>query len=148
MLLFAYFIEFYHTLPSFVFTHLKFPRIRGNLINLQPSLFSLTQVHLIFNDQRARLEPEKGGLGYQGAWTTLEALHKTVAEHYESLSDGSVRANAAGIDLNFKFGLGWGRKKSVNQAVQSMKPQALEAVEIVPDIVASAIATVEAVRLQ
>ena len=148
MLLFAYFIEFYHTLPSFIFTHLKFPRIRGNLINLQPSLFSLTQVHLIFDDQRARLEPEKGGLGYQGAWTTLEALHKTVAGHYESLSDGSVRANAAGIDLNFKFGLGWGRKKSVNQAIQSMKPQALEAVEIVPDIVASAIATVEAVRLQ
>jgi len=70
------------------------------------------------------------------------------AEHYKSLSDGSVQANAAGIDLNFKFELGWGRKKSVNQAVQSMKPQALEAVEIVPDIVASAIATVEAVRLQ
>jgi len=73
------------------------------------------------------------------------------AEHYKSLSDGSVQANAAGIDLNFKFELGWGRKKSVNQAdqaVQSMKSQALETVEIVPDIVASAIATVEAVRLQ
>ena len=78
----------------------------------------------------------------------MELAAVSQAEHYKSLSDGSVQANAAGIDLNFKFGLGWGRKKSVNQAVQSMKPQALEAVEIVPDIVASAIATIEAVRLQ
>jgi len=40
----------------------------------------------------------------------LEALHKVVAEHYKSLGEGSVRADICGIDLNFGFGLRWGRK--------------------------------------
>lgn len=68
---------------------------------------------MVFDDSRARLEPKKGGLGYRGAWTTLEALHKTVQEHYKSLGDGSVRAENAGITLDFKIGFGWGRKKGV-----------------------------------
>ena len=148
MLLLAYFIEFYYTLPSFFFTHLKFPRIMGNLINLQPSLFSLTQVHLIFNDYRARLEPDKGGLGYQGAWTTLEALHKTVAEHYKSLDDGSIRADNAGINLNFKFGLGWERKKTRDKIAQGIKPKIVETVEVGNNIAGNAITTVKVVSLQ
>jgi len=112
MVLLAYVIEFYSTLPSFFFTLLKLPRVTGTLINLQPSIFSLTQVHLVFDDSRARLPPVKGGLGYVGGWTTLEASHKTVAEHYKSLSEGSVRADICGVDLNFGFGLRWGRKST------------------------------------
>ncbi|EKM75813.1 hypothetical protein AGABI1DRAFT_63993 [Agaricus bisporus var. burnettii JB137-S8] len=115
MHLFAHAIEFYYTLPSFFFTILRFPRITGNLVNLQPSIYSLTQLHVIFDDSRARLSPEEGGLGYRGAWTTLEGAHKTVEEHYKSLSEGSVRAAKAGIDLDFKFGLGWGKKAKVAQ---------------------------------
>ncbi|KXN81568.1 3beta-hydroxysteroid-dehydrogenase/decarboxylase isoform 1 [Leucoagaricus sp. SymC.cos] len=150
MLLFAYLIEFYYTLPSFFNTYLKFPRITGNLINLQPSLFSLTQIHLIFDDYRARLEPEKGGLGYRGAWTTLEALHKTVEEHYKSLSDGSVRADKAGINLDFKFGFGWGRKRSStkNAVGGTVKPKVVEAVEVSGKEVVDALAPVEVVSLQ
>ncbi|KAF9446582.1 NAD(P)-binding protein [Macrolepiota fuliginosa MF-IS2] len=109
MLLVAHLIEFYYTLPDVFFTHLRFPRVTGSLINLQPSLFSLVQVHLVFDDSRARLGVGQGGLGYKGGWTTLEALHKTVEEHYKSLSEGSVRADISGINLHFKFG--WGRKK-------------------------------------
>lgn len=151
MLLFAYLIEFYYTLPSFFFTHLKLPRITGNMINLQPSLFSLTQVHLIFDDYRARLSPEKGGLGYRGGWTTLEALHKTVEEHYKSLSDGSVRADNAGISLDFNIGFGWGKKKSTGVAAkggQGLKPKVVEAVEVGSEMVGNAIAPVEVVSLQ
>lgn len=143
MLLFAHLIEFYYTLPSFFFTVLNLPRIAGNLINLQPSLFSLTQVHLVFDDSRARLPAEKGGLGYRGVWTTLEGLHKTVDEHYKSLSDGSVRADKAGINLDFKFGLGWGKKTKAAQ-----KPKVVETVEMSGKEVVNGIVPVEVVSLQ
>src|SRR6267142_1290236 len=57
------------------------PGLTENLVNLQPSLFSLTIVHLIWDDSRARMSPDKGGLGYAPQWTTLAALCKLVAEH-------------------------------------------------------------------
>jgi hypothetical protein len=59
----------------------RLPPVDGDILSLQPSLFNLLNVHLIFDDSRARLPPEKGGLGYKGAWTTLEAVHKTVAAY-------------------------------------------------------------------
>lgn len=40
------------------------PQMRGDIINLQPSLWSLVNVHLYFDDSRARAAPEDGGLGY------------------------------------------------------------------------------------
>jgi nucleoside-diphosphate-sugar epimerase len=112
MHLLAHIVEFYYTLPSFFFTVLRFPRIKGNIINLQPALYNLTQVHLIFDDSRARLSPEEGGLGYSGAWTTLEGAHKTVKEHYKNLDGESVRADQAGLNFDLKFGLGWGKAKT------------------------------------
>ncbi|KAJ7135962.1 hypothetical protein C8R44DRAFT_609168 [Mycena epipterygia] len=81
----------------------KLPAITGDIVNLQPSLFNLVNVHLIFDDSRARLPPEKGGLGYKGAWTTLEALHKTVAEHKLGALRSEQRSDFAGI--SFGFGL-------------------------------------------
>ncbi|KAF8491903.1 NAD-P-binding protein [Russula emetica] len=57
------------------------PALSADLINLQPSLFSLTTVHLVWDDSRARKSPEKGGLGYEPQWTTLTALCKLVEEH-------------------------------------------------------------------
>ena len=77
------------------------PKIDGDIINLQPSLFSLTSVHLIFDDSRARLPPEKGGLGYVGAWTTIEGLHKTFQEHKSGVGRSEARSDSAGVDLNF-----------------------------------------------
>ncbi|KAJ7432885.1 3-beta hydroxysteroid dehydrogenase/isomerase family-domain-containing protein [Mycena galericulata] len=59
----------------------KLPALSSDVVQLQPSIFSLVNVHLIFDDSRARLPPEKGGLGYKGAWTTLEGVHKTVEQH-------------------------------------------------------------------
>jgi nucleoside-diphosphate-sugar epimerase len=60
------------------------PGLTENLVNLQPSLFSLTVVHLIWDDSRARMSPDKGGLGYAPQWVTLAALCKLVAEHNKS----------------------------------------------------------------
>ncbi|KAF8962283.1 NAD-P-binding protein [Flammula alnicola] len=57
------------------------PLLRGDIINLQPPLFSLTSIHVIVDDSRARLLPEKGGLGYSGTWTTLEGAHKVIDEY-------------------------------------------------------------------
>lgn len=64
------------------------PAPTGDLINLQPSLFSLTMVHLIWDDSRARKSPEKGGLGYEPQWTTLNALCKLVEEHKKADGQG------------------------------------------------------------
>jgi hypothetical protein len=139
MLLFAHIIEFYYTLPSFFFTALRLPRIKGNITNVQPSLYDLTQLHLIFDDSRARLSPEEGGLGYRGAWTTLEGTHKTVEEHYKNLDEGSVRADKAGVNFDFKFGLGWGKTKVSKNA---------EAVEVSDKKTVSGIVPMEVDGLQ
>lgn len=107
MLLVSHLIEFYHVSRHRLVeagwrTAMLLPAIQGDIINLQPSLFALTQVHLIFDDSRARLAPEKGGLGYEGAWTTLEALHKLYAEHKKGLGS-TRRSEVGGISLGIRF---------------------------------------------
>jgi hypothetical protein len=83
-----------------------FPNITGDIVNLQPSLFNLTQVHLIFDDSRARLPPEKGGLGYHGPFTTLEGLCKTVEEHRKAGRKGEERSMSGGVSF------GWGQVRA------------------------------------
>jgi len=105
MLLIATVVEWYDIarqflkssrLPTFL------PPLNALLINLQPSLFSLVNVHLIFDDSRARLPPEKGGLGYKGGWTTQEGLSKLVEEHKKGLHLSQQRAEFAGIGFGFR----------------------------------------------
>ncbi|KAF5390124.1 hypothetical protein D9757_003853 [Collybiopsis confluens] len=84
---------------------LALPPVDGDIVNLQPSLFNLTMVHLIFDDSRARLPPERGGLGYRGAWTTLEGLHKTYAEHVKGMNRSDVRSDVAGVSFGFGRGM-------------------------------------------
>ncbi|KAF8882157.1 hypothetical protein CPB84DRAFT_1817152 [Gymnopilus junonius] len=107
MLLFSHVVEKYYrahyALVSKGWWFAKLlPAVKGEIINLQPALFYLTSVHLIFDDSRARLTPEKGGLGYTGAWTTVEGLHKTVEEHKSGLH--KVDNRSAGIGLNLQGG--------------------------------------------
>lgn len=80
------------------------PALSSDLINLQPPLFSLTMVHLIWDDSRARKSPEKGGLGYEPQWTTLAALCKLVEEHKKANGRFEARSMGGGI----RFGLGRG----------------------------------------
>ncbi|KAK2465607.1 hypothetical protein APHAL10511_002499 [Amanita phalloides] len=105
MMFISYLIEMYHVTREVSFA--KIPLLRnvmspivGDTINLQPPLFFLTLVHLFFDDSRARLPPEKGGLGYQGAWTSIEGLHKTVREHQKGFDDNH-NSGSGGVDFKF-----------------------------------------------
>ncbi|KAI0711376.1 NAD(P)-binding protein [Earliella scabrosa] len=60
------------------------PPLGGDIVYLQPSMWSLTQVHLIFDDSRARKPAEEGGLGYNGHVTTLQGVCKVVSEHMKT----------------------------------------------------------------
>ena len=88
ILSFAHLVELYDLTRHFLCSH--WPRIGsmipyGHIImNVQPAMFALTGIHLICDDSRARLPPHKGGLGYEGSWTTLEGFHTTVEEYFKS----------------------------------------------------------------
>ena len=84
------------------------PGLSADLINLQPSLFSLTIVHLIWDDSRARKSPEKGGLGYEPQWTTLTALCKLVEEHKKA--NGRFEARSQGGGISSGWGWAWHRR--------------------------------------
>lgn len=120
MLLIAHMVEMYYMgrlwLISAGYESIakKIPALSGDLINLQPSLFALTLVHVKVDDSRARLPPEKGGLGYKGAWTTLEGLYKTIEEHRNG-PGRSERSDLAGVSL------GWGMAKAQRAVAKADK---------------------------
>jgi nucleoside-diphosphate-sugar epimerase len=123
MLLVAHVIEFYYRIQQSLSTtgwNWLLPKIKGDLIILQPSLFSLLCVHLIFDDSRARLSPEKGGLGYVGAWTTSEGLYKTFQEHKNSHGRSVLKSEMAGVSLNFSCTK---RKKKAKKSMGHLKIQ-------------------------
>ncbi|KAG6821113.1 hypothetical protein H0H93_006452 [Arthromyces matolae] len=93
------------------------PPLNGDIINLQPPLFALMSVHLIFDDSRARLAPEKGGLGYKGVWTTFEGLYKTLEEHKSGIGRTGRRSDLAGISLGFGVGKAQKAVAEVNDKV-------------------------------
>jgi hypothetical protein len=108
MLLLAHVLEFYYVAWHTLHTTLCVPHallpppLTGDIINLQTSLFALTSVHLICDDSRARLPPERGGLGYRGTWTTLQGLCKTVEEHRMAGGIGEERsAKCGGVSFQF-----------------------------------------------
>ena len=107
------------------------PKVNGDLINLQPSLFSLTSVHLIFDDSRARLSPEKGGLGYVGAWTTMEGLHKTCQEHKAGVGRSEARSDLAGVNLDFSCRRKKKAKKGMDKLERVGQTMTVSPVEIV-----------------
>jgi hypothetical protein len=121
MLLISHLIEVYYLTHHYLSTacplHLAWllpPALRGDVVNLQPSLTALVGVHLFFDDQRARRSPEEGGLGYGGGWTTLEGICKTAQEHRRNEGrDTADRSEAGGV--SFDFGFGWGKGKGLRK---------------------------------
>lgn len=78
------------------------PRLNGDLVNLQPSLFALTMVHLIWDDSRARKSAREGGIGYNPPWTTMQGLCKLVDEHLKGDGEGEAeRSTNGGISLGW-----------------------------------------------
>lgn len=93
------------------------PALSPDLINLQPALFSLTTVHLIWDDSRARKSPEEGGLGYEPRWTTLSGLCKLVDEHKKA--NGRSEARSMGGGISFGLGQTWRRRSGSDRKVYS-----------------------------
>lgn len=90
MLLFAHVVEMYYLatyfLPRSTSTLLRtvgafLPRLSRSVTNLQPSLWNLASVHLIFDSSNARARPEAGGLGYEPLWTSLEGMSQLILDY-------------------------------------------------------------------
>lgn len=100
MLGLAHIVELYHLTRHFLrksryaFVTRVMPPIVGSLLFLQPSMFALTNVHLYFDDSRARAPPEKGGLGYNTDCSSLRGVCQVVVHHYRSGGRGTARAIA------------------------------------------------------
>lgn len=77
------------------------PPLGGDLVNLQPSIFAITNVHLIFDDSRARLPPSQGGIGYTPRWTTAEGLFKTYDAFVQGGGKGEARSMGGGVGSFF-----------------------------------------------
>ena len=96
------------------------PPLGRDVVFLQPSLWALTQVHMVFDDSRARLTPSKGGLGYEPLWTTREGLCKLVDEHVKAGGQGEERSRAGGgVSLGFASSKA---QRTVGQVVEKLDP--------------------------
>ncbi|CAI7652019.1 unnamed protein product [Penicillium bialowiezense] len=91
-LLLSYFVEVYAILR---FNFGILPRLPPDLEQLQPALFGILNVHIFADDSRAKLAPEKGGLGYNPPLTTLEGLCRR-------LVDWNTKAQTEGVHVKGK----------------------------------------------
>ena len=57
------------------------PKLSSLMVNLQPSLWNVTSVHLIADSSNARARPEAGGLGYEPLWTSLEGMCQVILDY-------------------------------------------------------------------
>ena len=90
MLIFAHALQTYH-LTTHVLSQSSnillraagafLPKLTTPIINLQPPMWNLTSVHLIFDSSNARARPESGGLGYEPLWTSLEGVCQAVLDY-------------------------------------------------------------------
>ncbi|KIP09747.1 hypothetical protein PHLGIDRAFT_86135 [Phlebiopsis gigantea 11061_1 CR5-6] len=76
------------------------PTVYGDIVFLQPSMFALTNVHLYFDDSRARLSPAKGGLGYANTCTTLQGVCQVAIDYDRSGGKGTARMISGHIETN------------------------------------------------
>ncbi|KAL4949775.1 hypothetical protein BDW69DRAFT_69216 [Aspergillus filifer] len=83
MYILSYLVEWYVLFRHFYAPFL--PAVTGDLNRLQPSVFSISNPHLIIDDSRARESAEKGGLGYNPPLTTLNGVCKEVV-HWNRLA--------------------------------------------------------------
>ncbi|KAJ5846909.1 hypothetical protein N7534_010578 [Penicillium rubens] len=90
LLVMAYFIELY-TFLQYKYLSWFLPRLSGDIAQLQPSIFSIINVHVFADDSRARLAPEMGGLGYNPPLSTLEGLCRR-------LVDWNTKAEREGVE--------------------------------------------------
>lgn len=79
LLVFSYLVEFYCVIQHKYLPWLL-PRLTGDLAQMQPSLFAISDVFCLADDSRARKAPEHGGLGYEPPINTLEGMCKQLVD--------------------------------------------------------------------
>ncbi|KAI6045271.1 3-beta hydroxysteroid dehydrogenase/isomerase family-domain-containing protein [Pisolithus marmoratus] len=99
------------------------PSIGGDLVNLQPSMFAAAAVHLIFDDTRARLSPSEGGLGYNGPYTTLQGICKTVDAHLKAAKAAEEKSQTGSINSRRKV---WSMPRGLGKLQKSVKEQQVQ----------------------
>ncbi|OSD08733.1 NAD-P-binding protein [Trametes coccinea BRFM310] len=95
------------------------PALSGDIVYLQPSMWALTQVHLVFDDARARADPAAGGLGYNGRVTTLEGTCKVVVEHARNGGSAQARVIAGHESPDHGFALARA-EKGVEEVIEKL----------------------------
>jgi len=90
MLIFAHVLQAYHLTTHFLSQSSNvllraagafLPKLSTPIIHLQPPMWELTNVHLIFDSSNARARPESGGLGYEPLWTSLEGMCQVLLDY-------------------------------------------------------------------
>lgn len=84
----AYLVESYALLQYRYFPRIL-PPVPKSLVQLQPALFAVSNAHTIADDSRARLAPEKGGLGYAAPVTTLDGMCMEVGAWNRNVAGGA-----------------------------------------------------------
>lgn len=136
VLLFAHVVQMYHLGTYFLSQSPNIllravgaflPRLSYPVINLQPSLWNLTNVHLIFDSSNARARPETGGLGYEPLWTSLEGIcqlmldyqsRRVVDDAHSSGNQGSLATSGA---PHVQVGVKRGLEKAESIATRSLR---------------------------
>ena len=125
--------RYHDSTQSFAALATLLPALNGDIVFLQPSMWSLTQVHLIFDDSRARAPAAEGGLGYNGHVTTLQGICKGVAEHQKHGGKTQQRVIAGHLPSDLGFDLARA-EKGVEEVIEKLggghkvdaKPQVAE----------------------
>ncbi|KAJ5575421.1 hypothetical protein N7450_009320 [Penicillium hetheringtonii] len=106
LFLLSYMVELYSVI-QFKYLPWLLPKIKGDLNQVQPSLFSISDVYCVADDARARKAPELGGLGYNPPLTTLEGMSKEVLDWNSKAGKtspvdkvGPVAVKEEGVDVN------------------------------------------------
>lgn len=94
LFLLANLIEFYYVTQA-RFLHFL-PALSGDIVNLQPSMFSLVTIHFKVDHSRAELSPDQGGLGYRPPWTTLEGVCQLVQDYVRDGGRGTEQQRTGG----------------------------------------------------
>ncbi|KAJ5710059.1 hypothetical protein N7493_009651 [Penicillium malachiteum] len=108
MLVMSHILEVYSYI-QFKFLPWLLPPISGELAQIQPSLFNISDAFFIADDSRARKSPEQGGLGYNAPMTTMEGMCKQLVDWNKKVDLNSIvveekvgplRVTEEGVDVN------------------------------------------------
>ena len=107
MLLLAHVVQAYYLATCFLpqspnvllrAVGVSLPKLSSLMVNLQPSLWNVTSIHLIVDSSDSRARPEAGGLGYEPLWTSLEGMCQVMSDYQSKrvVDDGHFSGGQGG----------------------------------------------------